>query len=279
VHVSELHAPVTIATRSGDLDLNGIDGTVIAHVNNDDASITARSVTGSFTLQGRAGDISLSNIDGAVMLQGDFFGTTHAEQINGPLRFETSRTRFATMRVEGSLDVESGDLQGSRLVGPVTLTTKDRTVELDDVSGPVQIANRNGAVSVTNAAPLGPIDIENQHGGVDLGLPGGSSFVLDAQARNGDLENDFDLQPQSSGNQHWLTATVGVGGPKVRVVTSDGDITIRTSIEPSVPAKPPAVPKIRMEPRAPEAAPTGPKATKRAHGARSDAQAAPAPAP
>jgi DUF4097 and DUF4098 domain-containing protein YvlB len=258
VHVSELHAPVTIASRAGDLDLSGIDGTVTAHINNDDASVTARSLTGAFTLEGRAGDISLSNIDGPVMLQGDFFGTTHAEQINGPLRFETSRTHFATARVDGELDVESGDLQGNRLFGPVTLSSRDRTIELDDVAGPVKVSNRNGAVTVTSAAPLGPVEIENEHGSVDLGLPGSSGFVLDAQTHDGDMENDFGLATQGNDEQHQLAGTIGGGGAKIRVATSDGDVTIRKSIEPPVPPKPPAPPKISVTPGA--SAPRSPRA-------------------
>lgn len=258
VQVSELHAPVTVESRSGDLDLSGIDGSVTARVNNDDASITARSVTGSFTLEGRAGDITLSNIDGTVFLQGDFFGTTHAEEIDGPLRFETSRTRFAAARVDGSLDVASGDLQANRLLGPVTIDTRNRTIELDDVSGAVQITNKNGAVSVTNAAPLAPIDINNEHGSVDLGLPGGSGFVLDAQAHNGDMENDFGLETQGSGDQHQLVGTIAGGGPKIRVVTSDGDVTIRKSIEAPIPPQPPAPPKVTTAPEVP-AAPAKPK--------------------
>ena len=46
------------------------------------------------------------------------------------------------------LSIESGYLQGNRLLGPVTLTTRNRTIELDDISGPVTLTNRNGAVSV-----------------------------------------------------------------------------------------------------------------------------------
>ena len=112
---------------------------MLAQVHNDNSSVSAKSVTGAFTLQGRAGDISLANIDGAVMLQGDFFGTTHAEQIEGPLRFETSRTKFATARVDGELEIESGDLQGKSSTMAVTLTSRNRTIELDDVSGPVNV--------------------------------------------------------------------------------------------------------------------------------------------
>jgi DUF4097 and DUF4098 domain-containing protein YvlB len=251
VHVSELRGDVTVSARKGDLDLSGIDGQVLAQVNNDDSSVSAKSVTGALTLQGRAGDISLTNISGPVMLQGDFFGTTRAEQVNGPLRFETSRTKFAAARVDGELSIESGDLQGNKLLGPVTLTTRNRTIELDDVSGPVTLSNRNGRVSVTNAAPVAPINIVNQHGSVDLGLPEHGGFVLDAKTRNGDLENDFGLESQGEGDAHWLSGKVGIGGPQVRVETSDGDVTIRKAVATPVPPTLPPAPKVSGVPPVP----------------------------
>ena len=257
VHVSELRGDVTIAARKGDVDLSGIDGQVLAQVNNDDSDVSAKSVTGALTLQGRAGDISLTNIAGPVMLQGDFFGTTHAEQINGPLRFETSRTKFATARVDGELSIESGDLQGNKLLGPVTLTTRNRTIELDDVTGPVTLTNRNGAVSVTNAAPVAPINIQNQHGSVDLGLPEHGGFVLDAKTKNGDLENDFGLESQGEGDSHWLSGKVGAGGAQVRVETTDGDVTIRKAVATPVPPTLPTPPKVSGAPPAP-ASPAAP---------------------
>jgi DUF4097 and DUF4098 domain-containing protein YvlB len=251
VRVSELRGGVTITARKGDVDLTGIDGTVLAQVNDDDSSVSAKSVTGAFTVEGRAGDISLTNINGPVMLQGDFFGTTHAEQINGPLRFETSRTKFATARVDGELEIESGNLQANKLLGPVTVTTRNRTIELDDVSGPVTVSNRNGAVAVTNAAPVAPVTITNEHGSVDLGLPEHGGFVLNVQARNGDLENDFALEPQDDGDMHRLNGKVGSGGPQIRVETTDGDVTIRKAVAAPLPPTAPAPPKLSNAPEIP----------------------------
>ncbi len=269
VRVNQLHGAVTIAARKGDVEVDGVDGAVLAQVNNDDSSVTAKAVTGAFTLEGRAGDISLTNIDGPVMLQGDFFGTTHAEQVNGPLRFETSRTKFATARVDGELEIESGNLQANRLLGPVTVTTRDRTIELDDVSGPVTVANRNGAVSVTSAAPLGPVEITNQHGSIDLGLPEHAGFGLDAEAKNGSLEDDFGLQPEDQGDLHRLTGTVGSGGTRVRVMTTDGDVTIRKAVAEPVPPTPPTAPKVTAAPPAGPLRPASrPSRAKAKHAAR-----------
>lgn len=251
VRVSEMRGSVTIASRRGDVEVTGIDGPVLTQVNNDDSSVTAKSVTGAFTLQGRAGDISLENINGAVMLQGDFFGTTEAQQINGPLRFETSRTKFATARVDGDLEIESGDLRGTRLLGPVTITTRNRTIELDDVAGPLTVSNKNGAISVTTATPLGPINVTNEHGSVDVGLPEHGSFVLNAQTRNGELENDFGLESQSQDEKHWLSGTVGSGGPQVSLETTDGDVTVRKSVAVPLPPTPPAPPRLSTAPPTP----------------------------
>ncbi len=284
VRVSELRGGVTITARKGDVDLSGINGTVLAQVNNDDSSVSAKSVTGAFTVQGRAGDISLTNIDGAVMMQGDFFGTTQAQQINGPLRFETSRTKFAAARVDGELEIESGNLQGNKLLGPVTLTTRNRTIELDDVSGPVTISNRNGAVAVTNAAPVAPVRITNEHGSVDLGLPEHGGFNLDVQARNGDLENDFPLTPQDDGDVHRLNGKIAGGGPQIRVETTDGDVTIRKAVAAPLPATAPAPPKLSTVPQ-PPAAPGGvpvpkvPQVPKGRHAKPAPPAAAPAEAP
>jgi DUF4097 and DUF4098 domain-containing protein YvlB len=280
VRVSELHGDVTVSARKGDVDLSGINGTVLAQVNNDDSSVTAKGVKGSFTVEGRAGDISLENIDGPVMLQGDFFGTTEAQQVNGPLRFETSRTNFSAARVDGDLSIESGDLQGNRLLGPVMLTSRNRTIELDDISGAVTVTNRNGAVSVTSATPLGTVEISNQHGSIDLGLPEHAAFSLDAQAKNGSLENDFGLEPQGDNAVRRLSGTVGSGGPTVRVMTSDGDVTIRKAVAPPLPPTPPPAPKLSATPQvtpAPGAA-TAPRAKHPAKHPAPNAPAAP-PAP
>jgi DUF4097 and DUF4098 domain-containing protein YvlB len=190
------------------------------------------------------------------MLQGDFFGTTQAQQINGPLRFETSRTKFAATRVDGDLSIESGDLEASKLLGPVTLTSQNRTVELDDVSGSVTVSNRNGAVSVTSAPPLGSIEIENQHGSVDLGLPEHTGFLLEAQAKNGSLENDFGLALEGDDALHRLSGAVESGGPSVHVMTTDGDVTIRKAVAAPIPPSPPAPPRVSTAPpEAPSAAP------------------------
>jgi hypothetical protein len=117
----------------------------------------------------------------------------------------------------------------------------------------VDISNRNGAVSLTNAAPLGQISINNSHGSVDLGVPGGAGFVVNAQTKNGDVENDFGLKQQGSDDRPTLIGTVGSGGPNVKIYTTDGDITVRkTTVAPLPPVAPtPMISVVPVSPRSP----------------------------
>jgi hypothetical protein len=101
---------------------------------------------------------------------------------------------------------------------------------------------------VTHAPPLGVVQIQNQHGSVDVGLPGSAGFVLNAQTRNGDMENDFGLSTQDQNETHSLRGTVAGGGPTVIIETSDGDVTVRKSSVAPLPPAPPVPSKAAATP-------------------------------
>jgi len=139
-------------------------------------------------------------------------------------------------------------LQADQVLGPVVLVTREKNITLDRVQGSVQLTNRNGSVNVTNTSPLSQITISNQHGSVDLGVPEHAGFVLQAQTKNGDIENDFGLEPMETAHVNVLTGTIGNGGPTVKVDTSDGDVTISKSSVAPLPPTPPAAPRITVKP-------------------------------
>jgi DUF4097 and DUF4098 domain-containing protein YvlB len=263
VKVSSMHAPVTVNANRGSVELSGVDGAVVAHLHNDDASFSAHSVTGQVTLDGRSGDLNVSDVHGDVSLEGSVSGSTHMERINGSVHFRTHRTDFQMARLDGDLDLDTGaDLSADQLLGPVVLKTSDRNITLERVQGNVQVVNTNGSVTVTNAAPLGSIDISNRRGSVDVGVPANAGFVVQASTRHGEVEDDFALMKQGSDDSPELSGTVGHGGPLVHIETTDGDVTVRKSSVDSLPAViAPVAPKITVVPVVP-AAPAVPKAPK-----------------
>ena len=248
VTVSEMAAPITISANHGDVDVSGIDNSVTLHMNDDDASVTLHSIHGPVSVEGHSGDIDISEVTGDLTLQGDFFGSTDLEHIDGAIHFNTTRTQFSAARLDDEFNVDNDSLDANELLGPVVLKTQDKNITLDRVQGPVEVSNRNGSVELTNAAPLDAISIENQHGSVDVGLPGKVGFTLNAQTRNGDMENDFGLTPNGNESNHILQGTVAGGGPTVTIATTDGDVTVRRSTVAPLPPAPPALPRITLTP-------------------------------
>lgn len=259
VNVSEMAAAVTISANHGDVDVSGVDNSVTLHMNDDDASVTLHSIHGPVSVEGHSGDIDISDVTGALTLQGDFFGSTNLEHIAGPIHFNTTRTQFSAARLDDEFNVDNDSLNANEVLGPVVLKTQDKNITLDRVQGSVDVSNRNGSVELTNAAPLEAISIQNRHGSVDLGLPGKTGFTLNAQTRNGDMENDFGLTPGGDDEGHTLQGRVAGGGPTVTIATTDGDVTVRKSTVVPLPPAPPAAPRITLTPP-PRKAPSAPHA-------------------
>ncbi len=280
VNVAEMHAPVSVSAGRGEISLSGITGAVTAHLHDRNGSVSAHSITGGVSVDGRGGDMNLSDIAGPVALQGEFFGTTHLERVNGSVSFETFRTLFKAARLDGQLEISSGEgdapLEAEAVLGPVVLHTRDRVITLDRVQGNVDVVNANGSVTVTSVGPLGTVSVQSTRGSVDVGVPAASGFTVDARTHDGSIENDFGL-PVSNGNDHpSLTGTVGHGGPALTLMTDDGDVTVRKSSGTPLPASAPATPTLSVTP-APSVAQPAPK--KPAAPRKPAAPKAPAPAP
>lgn len=245
VHVASIKAAVNVISNHGDVSLTAITGPIDTRINNGDSSVSAHSVTGPVIIEGHARDLTLSDISGPASMSGEFFGTTHLEHITGEIRFHTSRTDLRLARLDGETEISSSDISGDRIVGPYTLATGNKDITLERISGDISVTNRNGSIDLTSAPPAGNITLENRNGSVNLTMPEKASFTVQADANDGDLENDFSLQQQGSddSNHKSYNGTIGKGGPLVRITTSHGDIALKkASIAPLPPAPPPPPP-------------------------------------
>ncbi len=251
VTINEMSAPITLSANNGDVNLSGINNSVTLHINNDDAGITLHSIHGPISIEGHSGDVDISDVSGSLTMQGDFFGSTDLQHINGPVHFITSRTQFSAARLDDQFSVDNDSLDATALLGPIVLRTADKNITLDRVQGSIDVTNSNGSIEVTAAAPLDAITIQNQRGSVDLGLPGNAGFNANAKNRNGDMENDFNLTPSGSSDAHTLSGSVNGGGPTVTVSTTDGDVTLRRSTVAPLPKLPPNPPLFTRTPASP----------------------------
>jgi hypothetical protein len=257
-------APLTISTRSGDVSVVGRDGDVQVSAQHDDVTATdingkvsltlerssARisQISSDVSLEGRVNDVSVEDVKGAVHLDGEFMESVKLSRLAQGVTFHSSRTDLQFFRLNGDLDLDSGDLQASDVVGPVRLSTRAKDVRLTGVAGDVRLQDENGSVEL-HMSKLGSVQVENRKGDVQIYVPDKAGFQVDARSRGGDVETDFDgLKVDNREDQATATGTVGGGGPHLVVTNEHGTIEIRKG---STVAEAPAAPAVPASPKAP----------------------------
>ena len=261
VVISSRRGDVSVLGRDGDVDITSQHGDVNAsdingklNLNLSSGSARVSGISSDVSVNGRGDDVSLSEVKGAARVDGEFDNVKLAK-IAGAVSFKSARTDMEFSQLNGDLDMDSGDLQASDLIGPFRLQTRSKDVRLQGVSGDVRLENSNGAVEI-HMSKLGNIQVTNKNSDVQLYIPDKAAFELDAHARGGEIESDFDaLKIENGDDKGSASGTVGAGGPRLVISNEHGGIELRkgsTVVEAPVPPKVPAVPKVPRVPATPK---------------------------
>jgi len=255
--VSTRHGDVSVTGRDGDVEISGqhgdvevtdVKGKVLLHL--DHSSARVAQVAADVSIEGRADDVSVEDVKGAVRLDGDFTENLKLGKIANGVSFKSSRTNMQFARLDGDLDLDSGDLQADNVTGPLRLETRSKDIRLGAVSGDVHLTDANGAVEI-HMSKMGSVQVENRQGDIQIYVPDKAKFQVDAHVRNGEVQTDFgDLQVDNTNDRGVATGTVGGGGPLLTLSNEHGTIEIRkASSDGSANA---GVPKVPAPPRPPK---------------------------
>ncbi len=258
LEVSARRGDVNVTQRTGDIKVNSDRGDVTVdqvtgniNVATKHGSLHASNITGNVAADGRLDDLALDTISGTVFITADIFGDTRLSKLQKGVTIRTSRTDLQFAKLDGDLTMDSGDLQGDGLLGPVALSTKAKDVNLRNLKGDVHITNDRGSITLeaSTAAALGNLDLTTHHGDVHLMLPPKANFQYQVATRHGEISSDFEtVRSESHTGASSASGTVGKGGVKINVMADTGDIQISKADgsipePPEPPAKPPKPPK------------------------------------
>jgi hypothetical protein len=257
-------ASVVLSTRHGDIGIMGRDGNADIHSQDGDVSVTdlngaltlnldgssarVSQVSSDVTIQGRANDVSLEDIKGSVHLDGDFMESVKLSRIAKPVTFKSVRTDMDFTKLGGDLTLDSGDLQATDVSGPLRLRTRSKDITLNGVTNDVHLQNENGAVEI-HLNKLGSLEVNNSKGDIRVYVPQKAGFQVDAQARDGEIQSDFNsLKISNQEDRATASGSVNGGGPRMVLNDEHGTIEIRSG---NMSAD--AAPQTPHSPRAPDA--------------------------
>lgn len=127
------------------------------------------------------------------------------------------------------LEAENGGLAVDNVSSHVRLETTNGSVRLRDVGGDVHGGTTNGSVSVELSGDRWNgegLDLRTTNGSVRLTLPSNYSAHLTTGTVNGGMNIDFPITVQGRISRE-ISADIGKGGAPIRVVTTNGGVTIR----------------------------------------------------
>jgi hypothetical protein len=268
--------------RSGDFDISDINGTV--DINSDNAGVRMESIGGevrldlrrsdivravnlksALELKGSGNDIDLENIDGAVTINGGYRGMVRFHNLGRHVHFNGPQGEFSAEKIPGEVRMPLGEFTGQNLVGPVSLSSPSRDVQISDFTNSLEVNVGRGDIDLRpGSLPLARMQVRTRSGDVDLALPAGAKFDLNATSTRGEVTNDFGAPLREETSKRSASLRGSNGGPTVNIETERGHLVVRkASAEDAVPrvlTPPLPVTPLPGIPTPPPGAPTAPGA-------------------
>jgi hypothetical protein len=258
VTINGMSGNVEVTNHNGEVNLNDLTGNAVLSL--EQTSARAEHVKGDITIQGRANEVSLEDIDGAVHLNGEFQESVRLVRVSKTVSFRSSRTDMEFSRLDGRLDLDSGDLRADSLTGPMRLTTRSKDISLEGLSGDLRLEDSNGSVDVGLRKP-GNIQIDNRKGDVQVSIPPNTPLKVEARTREGEIESDFEeIKVDNRDRGSSASGSIGTNGTKLVMNCEKGQIEIRKGTVAAMAPVPPMQPLAPLKPGKPLKALPAPKA-------------------
>lgn len=156
-------------------------------------------------------------------------------QATGPVRMDdewwsVSFRLQVPRRSDLQLTASNGGVRITGVHGDLRFTTRNGGVRLHEVGGTVRGRTTNGGVQVSLGGERWDgtgLDVETTNGGVTLALPAGYNAQVQTATVNGSIRSEHDMTVQGDlTSRRRLDATLGSGGPLLRLTTKNGGVRL-----------------------------------------------------
>jgi DUF4097 and DUF4098 domain-containing protein YvlB len=125
-------------------------------------------------------------------------------------------------------NTENGGISAEDIRGELNFEAMNGGIHLSNVGGDVRARTTNGGViaDLTGTTWQGQgLDLQTTNGGATVYVPRGYNAQLETGTTNGGMRVDFPITVSGSLTRR-ITTQLGSGGPRVRVVTTNGGVHI-----------------------------------------------------
>jgi len=229
------------------VEVRDVDGTLT--VSNTESSVSVEKITKPVVINARGTQVTVSDLDSSLKLTtshrrvqvSDVEADVDAEisylaatlkNIRGKTTIRSNSDRL-TFEDVGALNVKAQGtaVTASNVNGPVDIETTMRDVDLSDFNATCKVVNQFGDITLSpKTLGKGEINVKGRNGAIELYLPEGAAFEIQANVRNGRIVSDYaGLVPAEAGSDAGtLKGKVKSGGPTIVLDSEYGNIQLRT---------------------------------------------------
>lgn len=203
--------------RNGGVEVIGWDGdSVVVHT-----LVVARATTEN-DARDLAGQVTIVTTNGSIHAE----GPANEHHASWSANFRVYVPRHSDL----SLATVNGPVSVQGVTARIDMHAINGPVSLDHVGGDVHASAENGPLEIALVGSRwdgAGLDAETRNGPVELTMPEHYAAHLETGTVNGPMDIGFPVTVQGSVNMHRLSLDIGGGGPVVRVVTTNGPVTVR----------------------------------------------------
>ena len=162
-------------------------------------------------------------------------GSLRVDDIDGHAHLATSNGSIHLGRINGNVDAHSsnGSIEVKDVKGDVNFTTSNGGIRArlhDAPSGhPIRLSTSNGDIDLqVDSLHQNDVIATTSNGPITVRMPANVGASLHASTNsNGSVRSDFDvLIHPGELSKHRMEGTIGGGGPKIDLTTSNGNISL-----------------------------------------------------
>ncbi len=159
-------------------------------------------------------------------------GSISATSLQGDVDAHTSNSSIEIEEVKGAATLKSsnGRIRVDSVGGPLDAETSNSSISarLDSApSAATKLSTSNGSIDLTlGASPKADIRADTRNSGITLHLPASVGAHLVAGTTNGSITSEFDLTSREREDKHHVEGTIGGGGPRIELNTTNGGIRV-----------------------------------------------------
>jgi DUF4097 and DUF4098 domain-containing protein YvlB len=226
--------PVTLDTSFGKININGLaGGEMTIRTTNGAIKVNDLTASGSVEIDDSFGDVSLRQVTASSLRITSSNGRVEVRDCTAENDLEVTNT-FGDVTLRGTsalaydIETSNGTLDLEGVSGELTLTNSfgDILVSQADTAA-LTLKTSNGRISFSGTLdPAATHSLENSFGDIDLTIPADSAFDVYLETQFGEIHTDLPITLSGALSQTTLEGTLNGGGPLLRAMTSNGNITL-----------------------------------------------------